>query len=364
MIQTNLCRYIGILLEVREQFEEETLIGRRKCSINQCGTSDTVDQINDENIYSIAPRLKSFSDWLVNVMVSGNLESMFPDFACDYGPFVEDLWKDAAIQATYDRRNELGLLPRFASYFLEQAVEIARTDYEPSELDILYAQGITSSKGLSSMEFSYPTSDQDSIAYEDDPSLRYQLIRVHPNVLGGNCKWVERFEDVDVVLFCVSLTDYDEVFEDKNGVLTNKIMASKQLFESIATHRTFEDKKFLLILNKFDLLEEKIGESPLSQCEWFHDFNPLITQNPSCSNSSNTNPSLAHRAFHYIAVKFKRLFNSLTDKKLYVSLVTGLEPDNVEEALKYAKEILRWDEEELWHNNELSSTSIEASSSP
>ena len=68
------------------------------------------------------------------------------------------------------------------------------------------------------------------------------------------------FEDVDVVLFCVSLIDYDEFSEDKNGVLINKMIASRQLFERKATHPTFEEKKFLLILNKFDLLEEKIEQ--------------------------------------------------------------------------------------------------------
>lgn len=170
------------------------------------------------------------------------------------------------------------------------------------------------------------------------------------------------FEDVDIVLFCVSLTDYDEFSKDVTGVPTNKMMASKQLFERIVTNPTFEEKKFLLILNKFDLLEEKIEQVPLTRCEWFHDFNPVIGNNPNGSSRS-TNPSLAIRAFQYIAVKFKTLFRSLTDKKLYVSSATGLEPDTVDEALRYAREILKWAEEESNYSNETSSTSIEASSS-
>ena len=59
-----------------------------------------------------------------------------------------------------------------------QAVEISRTDYEPSGMDILYADGITSSNSLTCMEFSFPKSAQyDSLDpfYQHDSSLRSVL---------------------------------------------------------------------------------------------------------------------------------------------------------------------------------------------
>ncbi|XP_065856992.1 extra-large guanine nucleotide-binding protein 1-like isoform X2 [Euphorbia lathyris] len=366
MIQSNLYGYLGVLLEGRERFEEESLIKKKRRLSDPCSSSDNGGQIESRTIYSISPKLKRFSDWLLEIMVSGNLETIFPALTSEYGAYVEELWYDAAIQATYSRRDELELLPRVATYFLERAVEVSKKDYEPSDMDILYAEGITSSNGLSSMEFSFTNPPQGSSRNcennEHDPSHRYQLIRANPKVLGGNCKWLEMFEDVDMVVFCVSLIDYDEYVEDSNGVRTNKMMASKQLFESIVTHPTFEKKKFLLILNKFDLLEEKIEHVPLSRCEWFQDFNPVMGHNPgACSSSArSTNTPLAHRVFQYVAVQFKRLFSSLTGEKLFASLVTALEPDNVDEALRYAREILIWEEEEELIEV---STSIEASTS-
>ncbi|KAH7517906.1 hypothetical protein FEM48_Zijuj09G0113700 [Ziziphus jujuba var. spinosa] len=363
VIQSKLFCYLALLLEGRERFEEESLIETKRHVIDP-GSSD---QNEVTTIYSISERLKAFVDWLLKVMASGNLEATFPAANQDYAPFIEELWNDAAIQATYNRRNELETLPGVATYFLNRAVEILRMDYEPSDMDILYAEGISSSNSLMSMEFSFPESIHDNLEsiYEHDLSMRFQFIRIHPSSLGEHCKWLDMFEDVDIVLFCVSLADYDEFFEDNNGVCMNKMMASKQLFESIITHPLFDQKNFLLILNKYDLLEEKIEEKiPLSRCEWFREFNPVISNNPGSSNNNSTNPPLAHRSFQYIAMKFKRLFHTLTDRKLYVSAVTGLEPDTVEEALKNAREILKWVEEEPKRNgNEASSTSIDASSS-
>lgn len=360
IIQSNLYGYLGTLLEGREQFEEQSLLVERKIPMpDEAGPSGVKNPIAGKTVYSISPRMKSFSDWLIQVIAAGNLE-IFPAAAREYAPFVDELWKDAAFQATYNRRHELEKLPRTATYFLERAVEISRSDYDPSDMDILYAEGITSSNGLSSMEFSFPKLDRENSldpGYQHDPSQRFQLIRLHPNSLGENCKLVNMFEDVDIVLFCVSLTDYDEFSEDIHGVRTNKMLANKQLFETIITHPTFDSKDFLLILNRFDLLEEKIEQVPLTTCEWFHDFHPVFGHN------HKGGPSQAHHAFHYISLKFKSLFKSHTDRKLYASLATGLEPDSVDEILRYSREILKWQDDQETVIHEFSSTDIEASSS-
>lgn len=56
-----------------------------------------------------------------------------------------------------------------------QAVEISKTDYEPSDTDILYAEGISLSNSLTSMEFCFPKSNsEDSLfpEYQHESSLR------------------------------------------------------------------------------------------------------------------------------------------------------------------------------------------------
>ncbi|XP_071736777.1 extra-large guanine nucleotide-binding protein 1-like [Rutidosis leptorrhynchoides] len=354
LIQCNLYYYISILLEGLRQFEEEYSVQIRSKQIDQPGTSGGSVENDEINPYSLSTKLKSFSDWLLEIVTSGNLEVVFPAATREYSALVEELWKDKAFQATYARRNELRTLPVVADYFLPRAVEISSPNFEPSDVDILYADGITSSNGLASMEFSVPSSMTNSYMEMTEQSgsalQRYQLIRLTSDNLGNNCKWLTMFEDIDLILYCVDLTSYNELYTDDNLNLKNKMLESKKIFETIVTNPRFKNKAFLLILNKFDLLENKIKTTPLTQCEWFHDFNPFITNHTyndaNANNNNNNNSSVAQYGFQYIAAKFKKLFSELTGRKLYVSPVTGLEGDSVNAAIKYGKEVLTWVDEE------------------
>ncbi|KAJ4914279.1 Extra-large guanine nucleotide-binding protein 2 [Raphanus sativus] len=358
VIQTNLYAYLAMVLEAYEEEERN----------NNSQSSDQTDETSAKTVSSINPRLKHFSDWLLKEKEEGNLK-IFPASSRENAQTVAELWRVPAIQATYKRLRDT--LPRNAVYFLGRILEISRAEYNPSEMDILQAEGLSCIEGLSCVEFSFPsTAQEDSldIDYQHDPKMKYQLIRLNPRSLGENWKLLEMFEDADLVIFCVSLTDYGEYIEDSDGVLVNKMIANKQLFESMVTHPILANKRFLLVLTKFDLLEEKIEEVPLRTCEWFQDFNPLISQN----QTSRHNPPMAQRAFHYIGFQFKRLYDSLVGPysmhgggksfrpKLFVSQVS-LESDTVDNALRYARDILKWHVEETSMFQEMSTTSIEAS---
>ncbi|XP_074573864.1 extra-large guanine nucleotide-binding protein 3-like [Curcuma longa] len=340
MIQRSLYRYLSTLLEGRERFEDEAL--ERNKSESSKFTMSTTDglgvggsQKHNQNAYSINQRLRHFSDWLLQIMAMGDLEAFFPAATREYASVVEEAWRHPAIQATYKRKNELPFLPDVASYFLDRAVEISSNDYEPTEKDILYSEGITQCNGLAFIEFSLdePYAEKFDCSH---PQIKYQLIRVISKGLNEGCKLLEMFEDVRAIIFCVSLSDYDQMWPQSSGELCNKMMASKHLLESIASHSSFRETPFVLLLNKYDAFEAKINKVPLTVCEWFADFSPV--------KARDAHQSLANQAYYYIAVKFKDLFASISNRKLFVFQMKARERATVDGAFKYIREVLKWDD--------------------
>ncbi|KAG0457287.1 hypothetical protein HPP92_022444 [Vanilla planifolia] len=313
MIQSNMYKYLSILLEGRERFEEEALSSlNAKHSPNEHhseGEAGGTEGGQSLSVYSINGRLKQFSNWLLDIIAMGDLDAFFP----------------AATRG---------------------AIEVSSNEYEPTEKDILYAEGIAQGNGLAFIEFSLEDHSPMSETYTENPDvysqplIRYQLLRVSAKGMHESCKWVEMFEDVHVVVFCVALSDYDQFgfpIHGNNKPLKNRMMQSRELFETTVRQPCFRDTPFVLVLNKYDLFEEKVSRVPLGLCEWFGNFSPV--------KMSHNNQSLAHQAYYYIAMKFKDLYSSLTHRKLFVWQAKALDGATVDEAFKYIREVLRWEDE-------------------
>ncbi|XP_072971533.1 extra-large guanine nucleotide-binding protein 3-like isoform X2 [Typha angustifolia] len=344
IIQSNLYKYLSALLEGRERFEDEVMEGKTTHRLhaenpNHCLGEGSIKE-SRSSVYSINQRLKHFSDWLLEIVALGDLDAFFPAATREYAPIVEEVWKDPAIQETYKRRNELPFLSDVASYFLDRAIEVSSNEYEPTEKDILFAEGINQCNGLALLEFCIDDESPISEPYSnkfDCPSsqTKYQLIRIESNGLTEGCKLLGMFEDVHAVIFCISLSDYDQTWEQASGQLCNKMIASKELFENVVRHPSFRNTPFVLLLNKYDVFEEKVNRIPLTVCEWFADFSPV--------KPHHTNQSLASHAYYFIAVKFKDLYASISDRKLFVFQTKALERTTVGDAFKYVREVLKWD---------------------
>lgn len=99
-------------------------------------------------------------------------------------------------------------------------------------------------------------------------------------------KWIHCFENVTSIIFCVALSEYDQVLleessqvrcpdrkpcgEGANVCHQNRMMESLVLFDSVVNSRWFMRTSIILFLNKVDLFKAKLARSPLGN--YFPDY--------------------------------------------------------------------------------------------
>lgn len=81
-------------------------------------------------------------------------------------------------------------------------------------------------------------------------------------------KWIHCFENVTSIIFCVALSEYDQVLLEESN--QNRMMESLVLFDSVVNSRWFMRTSIVLFLNKVDLFRQKLGRSPLNK--YFPDY--------------------------------------------------------------------------------------------
>ncbi|KAM3180529.1 hypothetical protein ACTXT7_016104 [Hymenolepis weldensis] len=132
--------------------------------------------------------------------------------------------------------------------FLEDLDRLGAKDYQPSEQDILRTRVKTT--GIVEVHFQFK-------------NMNFKLFDV-----GGQRserkKWIHCFEDVTAIIFCVAMSEYDQVLHEDET--TNRMQESLKLFDSICNNKWFTDTSIILFLNKKDLFAEKIKRSPLTVC--------------------------------------------------------------------------------------------------
>ncbi|CAF0747918.1 unnamed protein product [Didymodactylos carnosus] len=206
---------------------------------------------------------------------------------------MERLWSDSGVQQCFLRSNEYQLNDS-AQYFLDQLYRIGSQDFLPNEQDILRTRVKTT--GIVEINFSFK-------------NLNFRLFDV-----GGQRserkKWIHCFEDVTAIIFCVALSEYDQVlYEDES---TNRMHESLRLFDSICNNKWFVYTGIILFLNKKDLFEEKTKRSPLTIC--FREY---------------TGPNEYDPAAEYIQAQFVAK-NKSTQKEIYCHHTCATDTQNVQ----------------------------------
>jgi len=173
----------------------------------------------------------------------------------ELGAAIQELWKDQAIQDTYSKRdspeNRESInfhLNDSAAYFFENIPRFIQPGYLPTVDDVLRAR--VRSTGIEEAEFRF----QD---------LGFKMVDV-----GGQRserrKWIHCFENVTAVIFCASLSEYDQYLREDDKVL--RMVESLTLFDELCNSSYFAKTPVILFLNKTDLFKEKIAHVDLNVC--------------------------------------------------------------------------------------------------
>jgi len=160
---------------------------------------------------------------------------------------IKVLWKDDGIQETYTHRDKAYQLNDSAAYFFSRIESFIDPGYTPSEQDVLRAR--VRSTGIEEAEF----------AFSD---LSFRMLDV-----GGQRserrKWIHCFDCVTAVVFCASLSAYDQTLREDDS--QNRMKEAILLFDEICNSPWFRETAFILFLNKLDLFKEKVQKVDIGE---------------------------------------------------------------------------------------------------
>ena len=82
----------------------------------------------------------------------------------------------------------------------------------------------------------------------------------YPNIGKTDKTYLDMFDNVDAVLYVLSLTSFDEVIENKkDNTVCNAMEKSLQKLKEYAMDPALSNIDFMLIFSKDDLLEHKLN---------------------------------------------------------------------------------------------------------
>jgi len=215
---------------------------------------------------------------------------------------VKVLWlKEKAIKDTWKRANEIQIIES-AGYYFDSIDRIVDGAYKPTHDDILRSRVKTT--GIIETAFNIDGHE-------------FRLVDV-----GGQRserrKWLHCFQDVTAIIFCVSMSEYDQMLHEDTSV--RRTEESMKLFEEICNSKWFGEVDIILFLNKYDLFKEKIGNVDMKVA--FPDYDGGLDLKNGREFLTNKYLSLNHnekkKIYHHITTatsteNIKKVFQDVSD---------------------------------------------------
>ena len=207
-----------------------------------------------------------------------------PDFeglVCLPAEYVEAasfLWVEL-VRSSFDEIVRRGYARESCAYFLDNLARIGSADYTPTNEDILMARITT--VGINEYAFRMD-------------SLLVRMVDV-----GGQRpereKWIEAFDGVTALVFCVALSEYDQTLVEDPA--QNRLLEAYELWSAVVNSRWFSNVSILLFLNKKDIFRNKLLTSPFGR------YHPEYT----CSLTNPSAEDVYQHVSEYIMSRFLRL---------------------------------------------------------
>ncbi|ORY62715.1 G protein alpha-subunit [Leucosporidium creatinivorum] len=208
-----------------------------------------IEALHDLNM-PLAPHLRDKAAYIMSIRVSAH-DPCPPMLDRLVTQALIALWAEPTTKACVTKSREFQLNDS-ASYYFDAAARIGAHDYVPTDQDILRSRVKTT--GLTEERFQVGL-------------LQYVVFDV-----GGQRserkKWIHCFENVNVLIFLVAISEYDQTLYEDSDI--NRMNEAAGLFESISNSRWFAQSSVILFLNKTDLFKAKLITSPIY--EYYSDF--------------------------------------------------------------------------------------------